>query len=76
MPEEPQSETGRAECVGSTALFGDALEPRDACKSSSGLVGAGGDCPSMMREHLWSIERDGMIECLWCFERRHSKDRG
>lgn len=33
------------------------------------------DCPSVMREHLWSIERDGMIECLWCFERRRSEDR-
>jgi hypothetical protein len=28
------------------------------------------DCPSVMREHLWSVEREGMIECLWCFERR------
>jgi hypothetical protein len=33
------------------------------------------DCPSVMREHLWSIEREGMIECLWCFERRRSEDR-
>jgi hypothetical protein len=33
------------------------------------------DCPSVMREHLWSIEREGIIECLWCFERRRSEDR-
>ena len=33
------------------------------------------DCPSVMREHFWSIERNGMIECLWCFERRRSEDR-
>ena len=33
------------------------------------------DCPSVMREHLWSIEREGMIECLWCFQRRRSEDR-
>jgi hypothetical protein len=33
------------------------------------------NCPSVMREHLWSIEREGMIECLWCFERRRSEDR-
>jgi hypothetical protein len=33
------------------------------------------DCPSVMREHLWSIEREGMMECLWCFERRRSEDR-
>ena len=33
------------------------------------------DCPSVMREHLWSVEREGMIECLWCFERRRSEDR-
>lgn len=33
------------------------------------------DCPTTMREHCWSIERNGMIECLWCFERRRSEDR-
>jgi hypothetical protein len=30
------------------------------------------DCPSVMREHFWSIPNNGWVECLWCFERRRT----
>jgi hypothetical protein len=32
------------------------------------------DCPSPMREHLWSAPRDGAVECLWCYGRRPAED--
>ena len=50
-------------------------QPVEALAARSGTRAARMDCPNVMREHLWSIERESMIECLWCFERRRSEDR-
>lgn len=60
--------------------------PAGNCAGGSGLpvperaVPAGGagstetvkrmDCPTVMREHLWSLKNNGWVECLWCCERR------
>jgi hypothetical protein len=30
------------------------------------------DCPTVMREHFWSIPNNGWVECLWCFEKRRT----
>jgi hypothetical protein len=67
MPEDNQNSEGAGE---ESQRDSQQLRARPLAKTVKRM-----DCPSVMREHLWSIEREGIIECLWCFEMRQSEDR-